>query len=76
MEVGQIASALSQQLVIEDIDESDKENPQLCSEYVKEIYDYMRKLEVCKLCSFVYSLVLVYSIVPFTTTNNSLYLST
>lgn len=46
MEVGQITSALSQQLVIEDIDESDHDNPQLCSEYVKEIYEYMRQLEV------------------------------
>ena len=46
MEVGQITSALSQQLVIEDIDENDQENPQLCAEYVKEIYEYMRELEV------------------------------
>ena len=44
--MGQITSALSEQLVIEDIDENDKENPQLCSEYVKEIYEYMRELEV------------------------------
>ena len=44
--MGQITAALSQQLVIEDIDESDKDNPQLCSEYVKEIYEYMRELEV------------------------------
>ena len=46
MEVGQITSALSQKLVIEDIDENDQENPQLCAEYVKEIYEYMRELEV------------------------------
>ena len=47
MEVGQITSALSKQLVIEDIDEIDQDNPQLCAEYVKEIYSYMRELEVC-----------------------------
>lgn len=47
MEVGQITAAFSQQLVIENIDENDRENPQLCAEYVKEIYEYMRELEVC-----------------------------
>ena len=46
MDVGQIALALSNKLVIEDIDESDRDNPQLCAEYVKEIYAYMRELEV------------------------------
>ena len=46
MDVGQIASALTHKLVIEDIDESDRDNPQLCAEYVKEIYAYMRELEV------------------------------
>ena len=45
--MGQITSALSHKLVIEDIDESDQDNPQLCAEYVKEIYTYMRELEVC-----------------------------
>ena len=28
-----------------DIDKDDKDNPQLVSEYVNEIYDYMRALE-------------------------------
>ncbi|CAI8032758.1 G2/mitotic-specific cyclin-B, partial [Geodia barretti] len=46
MDVGQIALALSNKLVIEDIDESDRDNPQLCAEYVKEIYAYMRELEI------------------------------
>ena len=46
MDVGQIASALNHKLVIEDIDESDRDNPQLCAEYVKAIYAYMRELEV------------------------------
>ena len=32
--------------VIEDIDAFDIENPQLCCEYVKDIYKYMEKLEV------------------------------
>ena len=44
--MGQITSALSNKLVIEDIDESDRDNPQLCAEYVKDIYTYMRELEV------------------------------
>ncbi|CAC5395051.1 CCNB2 [Mytilus coruscus] len=30
---------------VEDIDANDKDNPQLVSEYVNEIYDYMRELE-------------------------------
>ena len=46
MEVGQVTTALAQQLHIDDIDTSDAENPQLCAEYVKEIYEYMRELEV------------------------------
>jgi len=45
MEVGQVTTALAKQLHIEDIDSSDAENPQLCAEYVKEIYQYMRDLE-------------------------------
>nr|KAG5695271.1 hypothetical protein BaRGS_028206 [Batillaria attramentaria] len=31
---------------VEDIDANDRDNPQLVSEYVNEIYDYMRHLEV------------------------------
>ncbi|XP_076016111.1 G2/mitotic-specific cyclin-B1 [Genypterus blacodes] len=31
---------------IKDVDADDYENPMLCSEYVKDIYKYMRKLEV------------------------------
>lgn len=31
---------------IEDIDSEDNENPQLCSDYVKDIYQYLRQLEV------------------------------
>lgn len=47
MDVGNIASALTHKLIIDDIDESDRDNPQLCAEYVKEIYSYMQELEVC-----------------------------
>lgn len=31
---------------IEDIDNEDGESPQLCSDYVKDIYQYLRQLEV------------------------------
>ena len=31
---------------IEDIDTEDWDNPQLCSDYVKDIYQYLRQLEV------------------------------
>ncbi|CAI9170773.1 unnamed protein product [Rangifer tarandus platyrhynchus] len=31
---------------IEDIDTEDWENPQLCSDYMKDIYQYLRQLEV------------------------------
>ncbi len=40
MEVG------SRHLDINDIDILDSENPQLCAEYVKDIYQYMLELEV------------------------------
>ena len=33
-------------LKFEDIDKNDHENPQLVSEYVNDIYEYMRQLEV------------------------------
>lgn len=46
MEVVEVAAQFSQQLCIEDIDTLDYENPQLCAEYVKEIYEYMMLLEV------------------------------
>ena len=31
---------------IEDIDHEDWENPQLCSDYINDIYQYLRQLEV------------------------------
>ncbi len=41
-----VTAQLSQKLCIEDIDAADSSNPQLCVEYVKEIYQYMMMLEV------------------------------
>lgn len=34
---------------VEDIDKEDISNPQLCAEYVQEIYQYMHKLEASDL---------------------------
>ena len=31
---------------VEDIDQNDHDNPQLCSVYVNDIYQYLRHLEV------------------------------
>ena len=45
MDVGQMAEAFSTKLQIEDIDELEYDNPQLCAEYAKDIYMYMRELE-------------------------------
>lgn len=33
---------------IRDVDADDYDNPMLCSEYVKDIYKYLRQLEVSK----------------------------
>lgn len=46
MDMGKISEAFSQQLQIEDIDLTDADNPQLCAEYAKDIYKYMKELEV------------------------------
>lgn len=35
---------------IRDVDADDYENPMLCSEYVKDIYKYLRQLEVTFFC--------------------------
>lgn len=37
-------------LSIKDVDADDYDNPMLCSEYVKDIYKYLQKLEVVVLC--------------------------
>lgn len=37
-------------LAVEDIDEGDSDMPQLCSEYIKDIYRYLQRLEVT--CAF------------------------
>ncbi|KAG7468031.1 hypothetical protein MATL_G00138430 [Megalops atlanticus] len=43
----ELCQAFSETLVaVEDIDEGDADLPQLCSEYVKDIYAYLRQLEV------------------------------
>lgn len=36
---------------VEDIDSEDRENPQLCSDYVKDIYQYLRQLEALQCIS-------------------------
>ncbi|XP_054858737.1 G2/mitotic-specific cyclin-B2 [Eublepharis macularius] len=44
-----LCQAFSQMLLrsnVEDVDANDGENPQLCSDYVKDIYCYLRKLEL------------------------------
>ena len=46
MDVVQMTAQLSKQLFIDNIDVIDSDNPQLCAEYVKDIYAYMMKLEV------------------------------
>ena len=50
MDMGKITEAFSQQLHIEDIDMADADNPQLCAEYAKDIYVYMKELEVRLKC--------------------------
>ena len=35
-----------QNISVEDIDEDDKENPLLCSEYINDIYAYMKIMEI------------------------------
>lgn len=43
-------------LAVEDIDGGDSDMPQLCSEYVKDIYVYLRGLEVLVLEYLIQSL--------------------
>ena len=43
--VDDITSKLNN-ISVEDIDAEDKENPLLCSEYITDIYAYMRKMEI------------------------------
>ena len=45
MEVNNMVEAFTEQMSIEDIDQDDHDNPQLCHEYVKDIYKYLRRLE-------------------------------
>lgn len=47
MKEEELCQAFSEALLtVEDIDEGDSDMPQLCSEYVKDIYVYLRSLEV------------------------------
>ena len=50
MDVAIVTQQLADMLHIKDIDSADADNPQLCSEYVKDIYLYMRELEVPREC--------------------------
>lgn len=45
-QITEISEAFSEQLHIDDIDTQDADNPQLCAEYAKDIYQYMRDIEV------------------------------
>lgn len=40
---------------IRDVDADDYDNPMLCSEYVKDIYKYLRQLEVGKINTWDFS---------------------
>lgn len=43
----QLCQAFSEALLaVQDVDEQDADLPQLCSQYVKDIYDYLHVLEV------------------------------
>ncbi len=46
MDVATVTQQLSDMLHIKDIDLADADNPQLCTEYAKDIFLYMRELEV------------------------------
>lgn len=46
---------------VEDIDEGDADMPQLCPEYVKDIYVYLQSLEVLAACLFTVSFFLGFS---------------
>ena len=47
MKEEELCQAFSEALLaVEDIDEGDSDLPQLCSEYIKDIYGYLQRLEV------------------------------
>eukprot|EP00064_Thunnus_orientalis_P014947 superscaffoldBa00002686_g14995 len=47
MKEDELCQAFSEALLtVQDVDEQDADMPQLCSEYVKDIYNYLRVLEV------------------------------
>ena len=61
MDTGSCDTALSRAILpvnVADIDKDDKDNPQLVSEYVNDIYDYLRKLEVCEPCYSLFNIIM------------------
>ena len=47
MDASEVAGALQRKLNLEDVaDDKEHGNPQFCSEYVQDIYHYLRQLEV------------------------------
>ena len=50
MDISEVAGALQRKLQLEETtDDKERANPQFCSEYVQDIYQYLRELEVCLL---------------------------
>lgn len=45
MDVNSMTNAFQEQLCFDDIDQDDYDNPQLCAEYVKDIYRYLLQME-------------------------------
>ena len=45
MDVNSMTDAFKDQLCFDDIDQDDYDNPQLCAEYVKDIYRYLLQME-------------------------------
>ena len=47
MDVSEVAGALQRKLQLEEtVDDKERANPQFCTEYVQEIYQYLEELEV------------------------------
>ena len=60
---------------VRDVDADDYENPMLCSEYVKEIYNYLRQLEASKLMFFNWLYALKIPLPPLLLVDFNLFLS-
>ena len=47
MDIAEVAGQLQRKLKLEETaDEADRTNPQFCTEYIHDIYQYLRDLEV------------------------------